>query len=197
MNKRQKQGVLLLLVGVILVLCGLGIHFAQERQDALAGQTAALLLQQLDEKTLPPETETETQTPDRDPELPEKKYMGYTLIGSISIPSAGIRLPVLDDWSEDMLKVSPCRYQGSISGGDMIIMGHNYKSHFTPLQKIAVGAEVEFENTMGKVFRFRVAKIEYLHRTEGEALPSEYPLTVFTCTPGGLERIVVRCEAVS
>lgn len=195
MNKRQKQGMLLLLAGVVLVLCGLGIHLAQERQDTMAGQTAALLLQQLDQKALPSETETEDKTPDRDPEMPVKKYMGYTLIGSISIPSVGICLPVLDDWSEDMLKVSPCRYRGSISGGDMIIMGHNYKSHFTPLQKIAVGAEVEFENTLGKVFRFRVAKIEYLHRTEGELLPSEeYPLTVFTCTPGGLERIVVRCE---
>lgn len=195
MNKKQKRGAILLLVGILLVLCGLGIHLAQQRQDALAGQTAALLLQQLEEKVLSVEPVPDTQTPEQDVQLPEKKYMGYTLIGSVSIPSVGIQLPVLDDWSEDMLKVAPCRYAGSISGGNMIIMGHNYKSHFTPLQKIAVGAEVEFENAVGKVFRYRVAEIVYLHRTEGEQLPSSYPLTLFTCTPGGLERIVVRCEA--
>lgn len=197
MNKKQKQGMLLLAAGVLLVLAGLAIHIAQQRQDAMAGQTAALLLQQLDQKTLPVETPEDPQTQDqpRDPELPEKKYMGYSLIGSISVPSVDVRLPVLDDWSEDKLKVAPCRYSGSISGGDMIIMGHNYRSHFTPLQKVKVGAEVEFENAIGRVFRYRVAKIEYLHRTEGEQLPSEYPLTIFTCTPGGLERIVIRCEA--
>ena len=122
--------------------------------------------------------------------------MDYTLIGTISIPSVDIRLPVLDDWSEKMLKVAPCRYAGSLSGGNMIIMGHNYKSHFTPLHGIKVGAEVSFENAQGVVYHYRVAEIAYLHRTEGEKLLSEYPLTVFTCTPGGLERIVVRCEAI-
>lgn len=195
MNKRQKAGAWLVLAGLLLVLTGLGIHLVQERQDTMAGQTAALLLQQLDQKTLPVETAPAEENPD--PVLPEKVYMGYRLIGSISIPSVGIRLPILHDWSEEMLKVAPCCYSGSISGGDMIIMGHNYKSHFTPLHRIEVGAAVEFENTVGKTFRYRVAEIEYLHRTEGEQLPSEYPFTIFTCTPGGLERVVVRCEAVA
>ena len=210
MNKRQKRGLALLAVGLLLVMCGLGIHLAQQQEDISAGQTAAVLLQQLDSKipqlNYKPENNTQPSNPAPedntteetvDPVLPEVQYMGYTLLGSISIPSVAIRLPVLDQWSEDMLKVAPCRYQGSITDGNMIIMGHNYKSHFTPLHWIAIGAEVEFENTVGKVFRYRVAEIEYLHRTQGEQLPSaEYPLTLFTCTAGGLDRIVVRCEAV-
>lgn len=32
--------------------------------------------------------------------------------------------------------------------------------------------------------------------TEGELLPSSYPLTLFTCTAGGQNRIVVRCEEI-
>lgn len=184
-------------MGISLVLCALGIHLLQQWQDALAGQTATLLLQQLDQKNPTPPEVTDPTVPTQDPQLPEQTYMGYKLIGSISIPSVGIRLPVLDDWNEEMLKVAPCRYQGSISGGDMIIMGHNYKSHFTPLHQVKPGAEVAFENTLGKVFHYRVVQIEYLHRTQGEALPSSYPLTIFTCTPGGLERIVIRCEAIS
>ena len=202
MNSRQKRGLVLLAVGAVLVLCGLGMHLAQRQEDIAAGQTAAVLLQQLEVK-LPPvdDAVTESEQPESehhtpaDPVLPERKYMGYTLLGSIHVPSVGVRLPILDQWSEEMLKVAPCRYAGSISGGNMIIMGHNYKSHFSSLHGVKIGAEVEFENTIGRVFRYRVAAIEYLHRTEGEKLPSsEYPLTIFTCTPGGLERIVVRCE---
>lgn len=197
MNKRQKRGFLLVLVGLVLVLSALGIHIVQQREDEQAGQTAALLLEQLEQKTQILPTQPETQKEEEaDPALPGKKYMDYTLIGTISIPSVDIRLPVLDDWSEKMLKVAPCRYAGSLSGGNMIIMGHNYKSHFTPLHGIKVGAEVSFENAQGVVYHYRVAEIAYLHRTEGEKLLSEYPLTVFTCTPGGLERIVVRCEAI-
>lgn len=209
MNKRQKRGLVLLAVGMLLVLSSLGIYLAQQQEDAAAGQTAAVLLQQLENRTpsvdVQPQDDNDAPAdaqPDSDnyeladPVLPEKKYMGYTLLGSISVPSVGIQLPILDQWSEAMLKIAPCRYTGSISGGNMIIMGHNYKSHFNPLHKVKVGAEVEIENTIGRTFRYRVAKIEYLHRTEGERLPSEeYPLTIFTCRPGGLERIILRCEA--
>lgn len=198
MNNRQKRGVVLLALGLILVLCGLVVHLGQSQEDTAAGQMAAVLLQQLDNKALPTDTLTDEDVGvDTDPALPTKTYMGYTMIGSIFVPSVGIRLPILNEWNEDMLKVAPCRYGGSLSGGDMIIMGHNYKSHFNPLHKIVEGAEIRIENTVGKVFCYRVAKIEYLHRSQGEQLPSEeYPLTVFTCTPGGLNRMVLRCEAV-
>ncbi len=191
MNKRQKRGLLILMVGVLLLFAGLGIHLAQQQEDAAAGRTATLLLQQLDDETV-----IKLETND-DPFLPKKTYMGYSLIGEIDIPSVGIRLPVLDDWNQEMLKAAPCRYQGSISDNNMIVMGHNYKHHFDPLHKIEIGAQVQFRNAVGAVLTYRVAKIEYLHRTQGENLPSaDYPLTLFTCTASGLDRIVVRCEAV-
>lgn len=207
MTERQKRGAIFLVVGVVLVLCGLGIHLIQEHEDATAGKTATLLLNYLEQKTLSVDPEPGTQAekeamkekltpPENDPKLPVKTYMGYALIGSISIPSVGIDLPILKDWSEKLLKIAPCRYQGSISGDNLIVMGHNYKRHFTPLHSVTVGAEVVFENTNGTLFRYRVAEIEYLHRTEGEDLPSDYPLTLFTCTASGLERIIVRCEPI-
>ena len=207
MTKRQKRGATLLAVGVLLVLIGLGIHYFHEQEDLNAGKTATLLLNYLEQKTLSVDPEPGTQAekealkqkltpPDNDPKLPVKTYMGYALIGSISIPSVGIDLPIMKDWSYDMLKIAPCRYQGSISGGNLIVMGHNYKRHFTPLHSVKVGAEVVFENTDGTFFRYRVAEIEFLHRTEGEDLPSDYPLTLFTCTASGLDRIIVRCELV-
>lgn len=198
MNKHQMRGLIFLAAGILLVLCGLGIHLAQQQEDAVAGQTAAILLQYLDDKTVPVIIDTNMPSQDSiDPVLPQKTYMGYHMIGSIEVPSVDVRLPVLGDWSEELLKVAPCRYQGNISDGNLIIMGHNYKAHFNPLHKVSVGAEVEFENAVGRIFCYRVAKIEKLHRTQGELLPSdEYPLTIFTCSPGGLERVVLRCELV-
>lgn len=191
MNKRQKRGFVFLLVGLLLLLAGVFIHWMQRQEDVAAGKTAAVLLQHLEDVT-------STVTPNaEDMALPEKTYMGYSLIGEIALPWADIRLPVLNDWNEKMLKAAPCRYQGSISNGNMIIMAHNYKHHFAPLHTVTVGTEVTFTNTVGTTFHYRVAKIERLHRTEGEKLPSDvYPLTLFTCTTSGLERVVVRCERV-
>lgn len=198
MNKHTKRGMILLLVGTILVCAALGMHLLQKWQDDMAGQSANSLLQQLELNKSFVDTDGDTKNTQQDkPEdskMPQKEFLGYRLCGSLRIDSVSIHLPILNDWDYDMLKVAPCRYRGTISGENLIIMGHNYQSHFTPLHNISVGETVEFENTYGMVFRYKVAQIEYLKRSEGEKLDSHYPLTLFTCTPGGLERIVVRCD---
>ena len=189
MNKRQKRGLAAVLIGLVLLLSGLFVHWLQQREDITAGNTSAVLLEQLDDET------AAIAPGEKDIALPEKTYKGYTLIGDIEVASAGIRLPVLSDWNNQMLKAAPCRYQGSLTGGDMIIMAHNYQHHFRFLQTVKIGTGVTFTNTAGVEYRYRVAKVERLHRSEGEKLPSaDYPLTLFTCTPGGIERVVVRCE---
>lgn len=115
------------------------------------------------------------------------------MIGTVRIPTVGIELPVLSTWSYEMLNIAPCRYSGSIDSGDLILMGHNYKSHFTPLHQVTVGSEVTFEDVNGIVYRYTVDAIEYLHKSESEQLPSEHPLILFTCTAGGQNRIIIRC----
>lgn len=197
MNKQQKRGLLLLLAGLLLVGAALTIHMLQRQEDIMAGQTAQMLLQQLElsrvelpELDIPAVPEVTTPTVSQ---MPEKEYRGYRMIGSIRVPAVDVHLPVMSSWSEKLLKIAPCRYMGSLPEPGMIIMGHNYRSHFTPLHKAEVGDEVIFEDVEGKLYRFRIADIQILHRTEGEKLESEYPLTLFTCTPGGLERRILRC----
>ena len=197
MNKQQKRGMLLLLAGLLLVGAALTIHMLQRQEDIMAGQTAQMLLQQLElsrvelpEWDIPAVPEETTPTVSQ---MPEKEYRGYHMIGSIRVPAVDVHLPVMSSWSEKLLKIAPCRYMGSLPEPGMIIMGHNYRSHFTPLHKAEVGDEVIFEDVEGKLYRFRIADIQILHRTEGEKLESEYPLTLFTCTPGGLERRILRC----
>lgn len=203
MTKRQKRGCALILAGLLMVFCAMFLHLAAEKQDSLAGENARILLRQLELNRMPVDTGTVPAVPGEtipseqvqpDSGLPEKEYLGYSMIGTLRIPSVGIELPILSSWSYPLLKVAPCRYSGSIAEGNMILMGHNYRSHFTPLHSVAVGATVEFENVDGRVYRYTVEEIQYLHRSEGELLPSEYPLTLFTCTPGGVNRIVIRCR---
>lgn len=208
MNKRQKRGCLLALLGLCMVLAAMGLHLAQEQQDALAGENAQVLLEYLDldsnvppAVTLPPETEATVatepaeETVSQEPQMPIKSYMGYEMIGAIEIPSVDIHLPVLRDWDYDLLEVAPCRYSGSADGGDLILMGHNYHSHFTPLHSVTTGADVVFTDVNGQTYAYRVAEITYLHKSEEEKLDSGYPLTLFTCTDGGQRRILIRCEA--
>lgn len=197
MTDRQKRGWLLVLLGLSMVLAAFFMHTAEEKQDAIAGENAAILLQQL-KLSQPALSEPQTDSPEAETvpaatAMAEKDYLGYSMIGTLRIPALGMELPVLSSWSYELLEVAPCRYSGSVPEENMILMGHNYKSHFTPLHHIAAGTAVEFEDVNGIVTHYTVALTEILHKNEIDRLPSEYPLTLFTCTAGGQNRLMVRC----
>lgn len=201
----KKRGCILIFLGIALVVISLGLHLAQEKSDQIAGENSRILLRQLQLSNAPvavpdriPEATPTHEEPLSEPvaphSMPEKEYLGYSMIGTLRVSSVGVELPVLSTWSYELLKVAPCRYTGSVAGEDMILMGHNYKSHFKPLHKVKVGDTVEFEDVNGVVYHYVVAQIMTLHKNEGELLPSDYPLTLFTCTPGGQRRRIIRCE---
>jgi len=201
MSNRQKRGWLLVVLGLTMVFSALLLHMAQEKQDMLAGENSAVLLQQLKlsrPSILVPQTVSpEIQEPPSAAEMAEKDYLGYSMIGTLRIPALQMELPVLSSWSYELLEIAPCRYSGSIPEENMILMGHNYKSHFTPLHHISVGTAVEFEDVNGIITAYTVAQTDILHKTHTDRLSSDYPLTLFTCTAGGQNRLVVRCAAAS
>ena len=210
MNKHIKRGCVLVALGLCMVLAGTAMYMMYQKQDALAGQNASVLLDQFkatrhllveaperpDHPALPENVPATTESTEETqaPEMPELSYSGYSIIGILRIPALGLELPILKDWSYPLLNVAPCRYSGTLAEGNLIIMGHNYTSHFTPLHYIELGTAVEFEDAWGNVHRFVVEARETLHKTRGEDLPSEYPLSLFTCTAGGQSRLVIRCS---
>lgn len=197
MTKRQKRGWLLVFLGLCMVIASMFMHTTLENQDALAGENAAILLQQLQlSRTSLPANNLQWEAPAKPvTEMAEKDYLGYSMIGTLRIRDLGMELPILSTWSYELLDIAPCRYAGSLPGENMILMGHNYKSHFTPLHRISEGTGVEFEDVNGVVFHFTVEQTEILHENQVDQLFSEHPLTLFTCTAGGQNRIVVRCAA--
>ena len=197
MTARQKRGCALIAAGLVLILCAVGMQLMEQKQDELAGENAKILLRQLqlDRVTLNLQDDPQQeQTTDADSfDMPVKQYLGYDLIGTIRLSDLGIELPVLNTWSDALLNVAPCRYAGSLTKENMILMGHNYKNHFYPMLRAQVGMEVEFEDVYGQIHHYRIAEIVTLRDSDGELLASDYPLTLFTCTVGGQNRFVVRC----
>lgn len=197
MKPRQKRGLALMLLGLALVLGAGLMHWSEQKQDQIAGQNAQLLLRKIKHDRIefvgivPPEPPSEEAEAG---EQPVQSYLGYDLVGTVLVPELGLELPVLADWSEELLNVAPCRYSGSVAGGDMILMGHNYKSLFYPLLKATEGMTVMFTDVNGRTTVYRVAELDTIRGSEEELLASAYPLTLFTCTPGGQNRFVLRCE---
>ena len=127
--------------------------------------------------------------------MPAVTVDGRQYIGVLTVPSLSLSLPVMSEWSYDNLKIAPCRYQGSAYKGDLIVAGHNYRKHFSPLKTLPIGAEIQFTDVDGNQFLYQVADLEVLDKMDVEEMETgDWDLTLFTCTYGGQTRFTVRCE---
>lgn len=195
--KRKNRGILLIVTGLLLSFSAAAMFGAYEYQAEIAGDNAELLLTNLRVELQRDAVEQHIETIREEVvgEMPKATLNGYALIGELDIPTIGLELPVLDNWSYDLLQIAPCRYSGSIEGQNLILLGHNYKRHFAPLKKLVSGDEVLFSAIDGTIYTFEVREIEILKKTQLEELTSsDYDLTLFTCTNGGYSRHVIRCS---
>ncbi len=130
-------------------------------------------------------------------EMPTVKIDGKYYVGTLEIPSLHLKLPVMEDWSYEQLKLAPCRYKGSVYREDMIIAAHNYRGHFGELEYLDCGDEIIFTDVDGNAFTYVVAATEILKKTDVEKMEAgEWDLTLFTCTYDGRTRFTVRCKKI-
>ena len=116
------------------------------------------------------------------------------IIGVLEIPALKLTLPVARDWSYALLDLAPCRYAGSAYLDDLVILGHNYRGFFRDLSQLQPGDTVFFTDTDGNRFSYAVSDFEQLRPSQTEdMLAGDWDLTLFTCTPGGQNRLAVRC----
>ena len=115
--------------------------------------------------------------------------------GIISIPATKIELPLIDNFNYTYLNIAPCRYRGSIDGGDLVIIAHNYASHFGQLSSLVISDRVRITLLDGFVFDYTVVATEKLDGYDVEKLDEgNWDLTLFTCDASGSYREVIRCK---
>lgn len=128
-------------------------------------------------------------------EMPGEKVNGHEYIGTLSIPSLGLKVPVQRNWSYENLSVSPCRYSGSAYAGNLAIIAHTY--HFGKLSSLALDATITFTDMENNVFRYVVREKNMISPNDAnEIAHSDYDLTLVTCTLSGTKRVAVYCERV-
>ena len=186
----KKSGVILISLGAVLILAALLLFLYNRSEDRRAGQEAESLLEDV----------RSAMAANADPEPQEEpaEEITYDYAGVIAIPDLSLELPVIDQWNYARLKVAPCRQSGAAADGDLVIAAHNYKSHFGYLDRLEPGASVIFTDMEGTVYRYAVEEIRQLAPEDAEdvssVFSSEYPLVLYTCTPGGKARVAVFCR---
>ena len=203
---KQKIGKICMVLGALLILASLGLLAYNKWDAARADKAAQTALGEL-ENTLTRTIEEKNKAddvvlqPGLDPDQPmtEVELDGWNYIGYLSIPSIGLNLPVMSEWSYAGLKIAPGRYSGSTYADNMVVCAHNYAKHFSPIKWLAEGAEVYFTDMDGMRWSYEVSAVETIQPTQIEKMTEKtedsenWDLTLFTCTTGGSARCAVRC----
>lgn len=132
-------------------------------------------------------------------EMPTVTVNGVEYIGVISLPKYGIELPVQALWSEEGLKTGPGRYSGTLDEGNLIIAGHNYRTHFGNLTSTKVGETIIFTDIYGNEYTYTVSDVVIIDGNDSASMlagSDEWDLTLFTCTLSRTTRVTVRCVLV-
>ena len=188
----------LLLIAAALAFTGYNLWEDQRAAQAARQALTAMEAQTAEEGERAPE-QPEPSVPEYvlhpDMEMPTVEIDGVEYIGTLTIPTLGLELPIVSSWSDALLDLAPCRYTGSVYLDDLIIAGHNYRGHFGSLYRLAPGDEVQFTDAAGNVFSYAVSEIQELPGTALEEMEAgDWDLTLFTCTLSRTSRVTVRCE---
>ncbi|HHU08280.1 MAG TPA: sortase [Clostridiaceae bacterium] len=121
---------------------------------------------------------------------------GHDYIGYLKIPKLNLELPIMSSWDGDKLNIAPCRHFGSTKTDNLVIAGHNYKSHFGSLSSLNIDDVIIFTDMDGVSWRYAVGSIDILAATAVEAVrDSVWDLILYTCTYGGRDRVTIFADA--
>ncbi len=207
-NKKASIRKILVWAGVFCIVVAAALTGYNLWEDAHAGAQAERIVSALKEKrdaaaekkgsfspAVPTELPDYVKNPDT--EMPVTEVDDFRYIGTLTILPLELELPVMDDWNYTRMRIAPCRYVGSAYLDNLVICGHNYKSHFRRLNRLQKNDEILFTDTAGNVFRYAVESIDELSATAIEEMTSSaYDLTLFTCTVSGRARVTVRCNRI-
>lgn len=185
-------------LGIVSIISAAGFIVYNRIEEAGAEETAQVLL--ADVRSMIDEAKQEQPLPDDTEKLSGEmatvEVDGYDCIGILSVPALDLKLPVLTQWSYTKLKKAPCLYYGTCYETDFVIAAHNYGSHFGRLSQLEPGDPVIFTDVNGTDHCYEVVLLETLPREAvQEMITSGFALSLYTCTPGGANRVTVRCNA--
>ncbi|MGL4874532.1 MAG: sortase [Clostridium sp.] len=187
MDKRKISNILII-IGALFIIIASIITISNIYKDYKGKKESKNMLELLEKNINLEDTKIRGEGRMKSVEIKGKHY-----IGLLEIKEINLKLPIQLDWSYESLETSPCRYSGSVYDDTMVLMGHNYNSHFSTIKKLKEGSEIKFIDVEGIEYKYKVEKLESLHKTKVEEMVSgNWDLTLFTCSYNRIDRVAVR-----
>ena len=128
----------------------------------------------------------------------------YYTIGVINIPSINVNYPILSTYTDELLKIAPCRFHGPNPNevGNLCIAGHNYKNSkfFSKVPNLQLGDKIEITDLSGRMLTYTVYDKFIVNPDELECTSQltngNNEITLITCTNDNKQRHIIKARVM-
>ena len=126
----------------------------------------------------------------------------YYRLAIIRIPKIDLEYGIVDHWSNELLKMSPCKFHGCDPNevGNFCIVGHNYRNDkfFSHVPELVNGDIIEIEDNYRRKVNYEVydkhVVTENDTRDTTQITHGKREITLITCTDDSKNRVIVRAR---
>ena len=207
-NNKPILGKMFIIIGIFLIIASITMFINNQYKEINAGKKSEIALDII-KNNLEQINENDTNNENilnninNQENISTEKNMkttninGYDYIGTLTIPTLNLELPIMSEYDYNRLEIAPCRYYGSIYTNDLIICAHSYKTHFKYLNKLKQKDLIIFTDIEGNNYIYEVLETEILNPKQvSEMINNDFDLTLYTCTNDGQNRITIRCNQI-
>lgn len=128
----------------------------------------------------------------------------YNTVGTVDIPTLDVSYPILSETTDDLLKVSVCKFWGSNPNevGNLCIAGHNYRNNrfFSKVPNLKTGDIIEITDLNNKKLKYSIYD-KYTVDPRDVSCTSQLTngkkiVTLITCTNDSKQRVVVKAKEI-
>ena len=128
----------------------------------------------------------------------------YYTIGVINIPSINVNYPILSTYTDELLKIAPCKFHGPNPNevGNLCIAGHNYKNSkfFSKVPTLQLGDKIEITDLSGRMLTYTIYDKFIVNPDELECTSQltngKKEITLITCTNDKKQRHIIKARAM-
>lgn len=129
----------------------------------------------------------------------------YSVIGLIEIPKINLNYPILSEINDDLLKIAPCKFHGSMPNeyGNLCIAGHNYDNYkfFSKIPSLRTNDEILIHDMNGNTLKYLVTDNFEVKENELDRVinsdNSIKQITLITCNNSNSNRIIIKAKSES
>jgi LPXTG-site transpeptidase (sortase) family protein len=126
----------------------------------------------------------------------------YYALATINIPSINCTYPILNETTDELLKISPCKFWGADPNevGNFCIVGHNYRSNkfFSKVPKLSIGDTIEITDLSGQTIVYKIYDKYTVDPTDTTCTTQRTnglrEITLITCTDDSKQRVIVKAR---